>query len=594
MYSVSEAYQTKMFDQVQTHKLSGTLDENISFDGEDVIGVSYTNRCSDKNVNIGSVNIGTLKLTFLKDLLSRGDYYGKKITISDSLYLGLDENEEEIWESVPIGTFYVAEATWTSTGMVNITAYDCLSFLDKDLAIEQTGGTVYDFCSVIALHTGTTFGMTEEECAALVNGSAVISPYPDNDMTTYRDLLSKLAQMVGGFAYADRDGTWKLKPFDDTSVLSIGNTRRFSGAKYSDFTTRFDGMTYEDVMTTGETFYVGDPDGFVMEIGNNPFLQYGSPGVVKTRVENIFAIVENMVYTPYEVSLLPAFCVLDLGDVISFTNDYTGNTSSGAVMQLTWTYNKSIKVQCFGSNPNTRTAKSKTDHAVKGNASSNKEGRISTFVATNIQQITVADEKQEILKTLFTTSGEQALLTLTEVKFSLADELLENEIVEVFYYLNGVEQDYVPAETYSEGGLHTLSLMYPIEGLDKDRKYHFTVKMRTSSGLTIEPLSARTYIQGTGYDLTGQFDGYLEVQDDLYLIGIGYMAPLGYTESVTFTDYAVTGITASDTLNFYTIATMSLGSLSDSINIILEYLALATEDGFDFETEEGERLLTQG
>ena len=282
MYQVSEAYTTKMFDQVQTHKLSGTID-GVAFGGEDVIGVSYTNRCSDKNVALGSVNIGVLKLTFLKDLLNRGDYYGKVITLSDSLLTGYTELEEEIWESIPIGTFYVGEATWRAEGMVDVTAYDCLSMLDIPLAIEQTSGTIYDFCKLIERHTGAPFGMTQIECEALVNGTALISPYPENDMSTYRDLLSKLAQMVGGFAYGDREGTWKLKAFSNTSILSIGNTRRFSGAKYSDFETRFDGLSYQDVITTGETFYIGDPDGFVF----NMSVGYDLEGIKTPKVNTL-------------------------------------------------------------------------------------------------------------------------------------------------------------------------------------------------------------------------------------------------------------------------------------------------------------------
>ena len=593
MYQVSEAYITKMFDQVQTHRLSGQID-SVDFYAEDVIGVSYTNRCSDKNVNLGSVNIGVLKLTFLKDLLNRGDYYGKIITLSDSLLIGYTEQEEEIWESVPIGTFYVAEATWRAEGMVDITAYDCLSLLDIPLAIEQTSGTIYDFCKLIERHTGAPFGMTEEEVGELINSAFPISPYPENDMSTYRDLLNKLAQMVGGFAYADRDGTWKLKAFNNTSVLSIGNTRRFSGAKYSDFETRFDGMTYQDVMTTGETFYVGDPDGFVMELGNNPFLQFGTPTAIQARVLNIFGIVQGMTYTPYDVSLLPAFCALDLGDVLSFTNDYTGDTSSGCIMQVTWTYNKSFNVKCFGSNPNLMTAKSKTDHAIAGQSSANKDGRISTFVATNIREIEVTNDKVEIAKTLFTTSGEQALLTMTEIKFRLQDELLDNEVVEVFYYLNGEELEYVPTETYSEGGLHTISLFYPIEGLEKDRKYTFTVKMRTETGATIDPLNAFIYIQGVGYDLTGQFDGYIEASDNVYLINLGYMEPLWYSESVTTEDFDVDGETASDTLGLYNIDPMALKALSEMVDIYLDFLGLATESGDDFYTEDGIRIILNG
>ena len=590
MYSVSEDYRTKMFDQVQTHSLSGTVD-GISFTAEDVIGVSYTNRCSDKKVALGSVNIGVLKLTFLQDLLSRGDYYGKVITLSDALLLGYDGNDDPIWESVPLGTFYVAEATWRAEGMVDVTAYDCLSKLDIPLAIEQTYGYLYNFCKTIALHTGTTFGMTQAQCEALTNGTALISPYEDNDMSTYRDMVSKLAQLVGGFACAERDGSWVLMPFTNSSILSIGNTRRFSGAKYSDFQTRFDALSYEDVRTTGETFYVGDENGFVMPLGNNPFLQYGSPAVILARATEIFGVVQSMTYTPFEVAMLPAFCALDLGDVISFTNDYTGNTSSGCVMQVTWTYNKSFKVTCYGSNPNLRSGQSAADHAAKGAASANKDGRIATFVATNIQQFDVGNDKEEILKLMFTTSSEQALLTLTEVKFELADP----GQVEVYYYLNGNELEYVPTETYSEAGIHTLSLMYPIEGLEKDRRYKFEVKMRAPNGAVIEPLSARTYVQGTGFDLTGVFDGYVEAEDEITLVAFGYLVDLGLSETVRVdSTIEAHGETVSDSITIYDIAYLSLFGLSESINVLLQgNLPILCEDGEYLLTEAGERLLTE-
>ena len=54
MYTVSDEYKTKMLDQIQTHALSGTIG-STSFSGNDVIGVSYTNKCTEKKVNIGGV-----------------------------------------------------------------------------------------------------------------------------------------------------------------------------------------------------------------------------------------------------------------------------------------------------------------------------------------------------------------------------------------------------------------------------------------------------------------------------------------------------------------------------------------------------------
>lgn len=583
MYSISEAYRTKMFDNVQTHKLTGTIHQDYGFSDADVIGVSYTNQCSDKKVALGSVNIGVLKLTFLKDILNRGDYYDKKIVISDSLLTGYDENEDPIWEAVPIGEFFVGDAVHTGPDMVDITAYDCLSKMDKILEISQTSGYLYDFCTAIARDTGTTFGMTQEEVIALPNSTVIIGPYPDNDMSTYRDMLSKLAVMIGGFAYAGRDGTWKLKSFNHTSVLTIPKNRRFSGSKFSDYQTRFDGVSYEDVKTTGQTKYIGNPNGFVMELGNNPFLQYGTGDFVINRVSEIYAKVQQMRYTPFDVTLLPAFIALDLGDVLSFVGDYTADTTTGALMKLTWVYNKSFKVQCFGSNPNLRKGQSSTDHALKGASSANREGRIATFTAKNIQSFEIDSTKERILSCYFSTSSTQPMLTLTEVKFDLESP----GTVEVYYVLDEEEVLYVPTETYSEAGIHTLSLMYPIQVDEINVRHKFEVLMKTSSGLSIEAEDARIYVQGTGFDLTAGFDGLIEAEDNLTAVEFGYMEPIEFTESVVI-DAAIpnTRVQVSDTIGEYTFSTLEAVEITEVVSLYMR-------TGFNRITEDGNRRITE-
>lgn len=583
MYSISEAYRTKMFDNVQTHKLTGTIHQDYGFSDADVIGVSYTNQCSDKKVALGSVNIGVLKLTFLKDILNRGDYYDKKIVLSDSLLTGYDENEQPIWESVPIGEFFVGDAVHTGPDMVDITAYDCLSKLDKTLEISQTSGYLYDFCTAIARDTGTTFGMTQEEVEALPNSTVIIGPYPDNDMSTYRDMLSKLAQMIGGFAYADRDGTWKLKSFNNTSVLSIPKNRRFSGSKFSDYQTRFDGISYEDVKTTGQTKYIGNPNGFIMELGNNPFLQYGTGDFVINRVNEIYSKVQQMRYTPFDVTLLPAFIALDLGDVLSFVGDYTADTTTGALMKLTWVYNKSFKVQCFGSNPNLRKGQSSTDHALKGASSANREGRVATFTAKNIQSFEIDSTKERILSCYFSTSSTQPMLTLTEVKFDLESP----GTVEVYYVLDEEEVLYVPTETYSEAGIHTLSLMYPIQVDEINTRHKFEVLMKTSSGLTIDAEDARIYVQGTGFDLTAGFDGLITAEDEFTVVDFGYMEPIGFSENVVI-NAAIpnTRVQASDTIGEYTFSTLEAVEITEVVSLYMR-------TGFNRITEDGNRRITE-
>lgn len=592
MYSVSDDYKAKMFDKVQTHLLSGTIHNDYAFSGDDVIGVSYTNRCSDKKVSIGSVNIGTLSLTFLRDILNRGNYYNKKITLTDSLLTGYDSDDNPIYESIPIGTFYIGDAVYTGIDMIDITAYDCLSFMDKALNIGQTSGYLYDFCQLIETETGATFGMTQAECEALPNGNVLIGPYPDNDMSTFRDLLSKLAQMVGGFAYADRLGNWCLRSFDNSSVLNIGKANRFSGSKFSDYVTRFDCISYDDVKTTGETQYLGDSNGFTMELGNNPFLQYGTESFIKNRVQEIFNRVSLMQYTPFEVTLLPAFIALDLGDVISFTSDYTSDTSSGAVMSMTWTYNKSLKVACYGSNPNLRSGLSSQEHGLKGASSATREGRVATFTATNIQQIEIDNTKEKVIACLFSTSSTQPILTLTEIKFDL-DSAGE---VQVYYYIDDIEAAYSPIETYDETGTHTLSLMYPIYVEELNQRHKFEVKMKTTaSGLTIDPEFAHVFIQSTGYDMTGGFDGNIEASDEFTVIDFGYLTPIALTDTATITaNIHNDTMQGSDSYSVNQFGMLVLVSSTDSINVYMQTgFKRITEGGDTRITEDGNRRVTE-
>ena len=405
MYQISDEYRAKMLDQVQTHRLKGTLNGNISFTDSDVIGVSYKNQCSDKKVNVGSVYVGVLKLTFLQDFLNRGSYDKKTITISDGMYLGLDENDDPVWEDIPVGTFYIADAVWTAENMISITAYDCLSLMDKTLEIDTSAGTVYSFCKYIETKTGATFGMTQEECAVLPNGTEMISVYEDNDLETYRDLLSALAQMVGGFAYADKDGTWKLRTFGNTSEVDIPKNRRMSGAKYSDYTTLYDAVSYVE-KATGMLRVVGDATGIIMKLGANPFLQYGSANAIERRALNIVNAIKQMTYTPYSAGLLPAFVALDLGDVISFESDYAEETTSGAIMVLAWTYNRSLKVQCYGDNPAIQSAQSKTDKDLSGLMRETVNNEVTYFTYSNVEAITIEPEQEVSVAHLAFTSAQ--------------------------------------------------------------------------------------------------------------------------------------------------------------------------------------------
>lgn len=588
MYQHSAAYETKMLDEVQTHRLVGTVN-GVAFTQADVIGVSYSNQCSDKNVLIGSAAIGTLKLTFLKPLLTRGNYYGKQIIISDGTKL----TNTNLYEDIPMGVYYIGEAKWTAQGMIDVKAYDVMSLLDKDLTIEQTSGYLYDFCKIIETETGAPFGMTRAECEALPNGDKIISPFPENDMTTFRDLASKLGQLVGGFATAARDGSFVLRTFQpkSASVVTIPVNRRQSGSTFSDFETRFDAISYIDAKDGNGVQYIGNEWGYVMSLGAQPFLQYGIQSERTARATAIYNQVQNMVYTPFKVTLLPGFCALDLGDIVSFTDDYSGTTSIGCVMSIDYTYNKSVIVQCFGSNPNLKNAKSKTDNAVAGNSSSEKGQRLISFVSTNIarKELVGGDPAKEILKTSFSTTNPDTILTLTEVKFETSEA---DTVAEIYYYLNGEQILYVPTETYSEAGVHTMSLMYPLLNLSPGVLYTFSARMKTSSDTVIEAMNARQYIQGAGVEDSGRWDGYLDLNDEFEAFSFNVELPT-LSETVSLTADYPEVITLSDVYDPF-INDISLPTLTEEINVttFIPHNYVVTEDGDRLVADPASPLIT--
>lgn len=605
MYTVSDEYKTKMLDQIQTHALSGTIG-SIPFSGEDVIGVSYTNKCTEKKVSVGGVNIGVLKLTFLKDILNRGDYYGQTITISDSLLTGYDEDEEPVWETVPVGVFYVAEAVWTAAGMINVTAYDCLSKLDDPLSLDQTTGSVYSFCSYIALQTGTTFGMTEQECQALPNGTELISPYEESNMETWRDLLSALAAFIGGFVYADRDGSWKMKNFGTEPVLTIPKRRRMKGSKFSDFESAFDTISFVDIQSETLKVY-GDGLKLTMSLGMNPFLQYGTMGAISRRAENILNAVKNINYTPYDASGLPAFIALDLGDVVAFSDDYSGDTSYGAVMNLLWTYNKAMKIQCFGENPNLRKAQSKNDKDISGLINNSTKNEVSYFNFANIGEIAIGPEQEvSIAELRFTSIQKTTVKIMHEFIFDMLADLAEAGSYELHYYLDDELLPYKPYERI--GGLQgaaagetELSIckdfFYILRDVEPNIRHKWEVKILTHgiSETTIGVDHAHITVEGQRLYGEDFFDGFIEAEDNLTLIPFGYLALKDITETVNV-DAGISNeaIQVTDNITMYSFSSMQIKPMTDSVQIFMEGgFYIATEDGKYLTTEDDTRLITE-
>lgn len=601
MYTVSDSYKTKMFDSIQTHVLSGTIDGTVTFSGDDVIGVSYSNSASQKKVALGSVNIGTLKLTFLQDPLNRGEYFGKEISISDGLLLGYDENEEPIYEFVPVGKFTIAEAVWTSANMVEITAYDCISLLDKTMNIDQTSGKLFAFCKYIEEETGASFGLTEEECDALPNGQEIISPYENNDMQTFRDLASALAQMAGGFVAADRFGGWIIKSFDDSEVLSIPRNRRMSGTKFSDFETYYDTVTYTEI-ENNIVRVIGDAEGLTMNIGSQPFLQYGTTEAIGRRVNNIINSIKRMRYTPYAVSLLPAFIVLDLGDGITFSDDYQEGDFFGAVMNINWTNNKSVKIQSYGENPNLRSGQSKTDKNISGIINKTSQNEVTYHSFANVEDIFIEDEQEvEIASLRFSSAQLTTVKLLHEFIMDMESDLGAGSSYEIKYYLDDELVSYSPYERLPAIGQSTgetsefsitRDFFYILREVTPDIRHSWKVTI-TPHGMNINISANNSHVILEGQRLYGEtyFDGLVEARDSFSVFSIGYLSEVEITDSAIVTITQATAAYAEDQITLCNIANIEVLTIAEGTGELSPHVFM--EGGLNLMSEDSDYIVTE-
>ena len=617
MYSVSENYVNKMFDSIQTHKLSGTVD-GVPFSESDVIGVSYSNQCAEKKVTLGSVYIGTLKLTFLSDILNRGEYYGKTLTLTDSLYLGLDENEEPVWESVPIGVFYIAEATWTAAG-IDITAYDSLSKFGTGLNIDQTSASIYAFCQFLATETGVQFGMTQEEVEALPNGTEVLGIYEENNLETCRDLLSALAQMVGGFAYAGKDGKFYLRPFDDSSVLTVPKNRRMSGSSFSDFETYYDTVCYTDVEAK-EVRYFGDDEGLTMNLGSQPLMQLGTYSAKSRRGNAIANSIKRMTYTPFKFSMLPAAIALDLGDVVTLTDDHSGDTSSGAIMYVSWTYNKTFTVACYGDNPNLRSGQSATDKNIAGLINNTTQNEVTYYNFTNLSPIVVEpDVETEIASLSFYAAQTTTVKIMHEFLMDLVKDLSIDGSYEIRYYLDNELLTYKPRESlgalignvevpivpepeegeepteekqvqWEDAELSiTRDLFYVIRDVTPNLRHTWQVKILTHGieSLEIDTQNAHVSLEGQRLYGSEYWGGQIEVRENINRIALVGMGVKALNESIVLDVENAETITVSDNVTAIDLGALAVLTLSESVQVIKTWLPLATEDHILIKTEDG-------
>lgn len=588
MQAHSAAFTLAMKDAQRVEHVRGTVGA-VSFNDSNIIALSYSNACADsKDARFGSARIGQLDIKFCGLGITRGEWRGRQLTLEYGLQLA-----DGTTEYIPIGSFTIAKADWTDTG-VNITAYDCLAGFDVPFTASTTSGYIFDLLELAETLTGITNGRTTAECSRLPNGREYLGLYPQNDIKTVRDFISWAASAVGGFVTAGRDGSFLVRSFAESELVDTIQSRdRIVGSIFSDYVTNYDGISITN--TDGSIQYYSSEastGGASIAVGANPLLQYGVDEVKTRQRQALAEVAHGIAYTPFNIAILNC-PVYDLGDIVRCEGGVAGGSVDCCVMGIEWTFKNTTTLKGFGADPNLAAGKSATDKALQGMASKTKENELVIHTYINASDYELEDaEEQTVIDIDFATIKAARVTMQHEVNLDLL-VTDDKATVTALYYLNDVLEYYQPVDTFSESGKHIISLMYFLETLSEGTSYEWKVKLRIDGGTgTIDRGDVHAWLQGQGLVALNDFDGLIELEDT-YTPIIGGQDIVSLAEFLDVDNITSRGIIASDMIADTT-GGQDIATLADNMALtrIKEQFFIVTEDGDNLATEDGDTLIT--
>ena len=509
MYSVSNNYKNAIKAPAQQFALRGYIDTE-PFDQEDILKGSLTisNQCSGNDeITIGSVYIGELNATFLMEL-ENYSIVDKEITVETGVKIS-----ENTYEYVKMGVFIVAEADKTAAGLV-IKAYDRMSLLDKPF-LEQIQGTAYEIATFVCAECGLT--LANENFNNFVNSSQQLILYPNSDIETYRDLFFWLAQTLGCFVTANRDGEIEFRKYGMTVIDTLDTYHRFNDGKFADYETWYTSVTAVNMEDNSTSLYsLPQDDGLTYNLGSNPFLQYNNYDNARY---NVLTAISSFTYVPFSVSLVanPAY---DLGDVLSFPDGLGDGAKKFCITSFTWKYADSISISGGGKNPKLSSVRSKTDKEISAIAKSKSDKDVIQYYSfTNTTDIEIADgDIETIIDIRFSAVKKTVAIFLAEVLAQIETTVdgidYYDGNAKFYYYFDETLVDRIPEEDWQDGN-HIKHLLYYIT-TEPGVVNRLQIKCEMNGGSALIPMGViKACIYGQNLVASDDWSGVLKVVDEI-------------------------------------------------------------------------------
>ena len=257
---------------------------------------------------------------------------------------------DDAGQRLRVGLFTLEKPTRSSANSLRITAYDRVTWLDKDLSAWLAGLNGWPY-SLYALA-----GMVCNACGLLLANSSI----PNGDYQvqkfsaqgiTGRKLMQWIGEAAGRFCRATPDGKIEFAWYEPSGVeITPGGDRFFyqNGLSYEDYQVApiekvQIKLTQDDVgvIWPNDT---GEKNTYV--ISGNYLLTTSSTATLQPVAQTIYEQLKNVTYTPCKIQL-PACLDIRAGHTVNVT-DRNGKTFTSYVMTKTQTGQRDT-LECTGS-----------------------------------------------------------------------------------------------------------------------------------------------------------------------------------------------------------------------------------------------------
>ena len=482
MYNVSDKFKTALKNASRKSFIYGTLTtikgDIFPLDDSNIIRDSLyiTNQIVNNNkLTFGAVYAGECGLVINSEI-DRYSLFGAKIELN--FLLKFEDGTEE---SLPLGVFYV-DTPERIGSKIKLTAVDNMSNFDITVD-EDVNGTWYELLAYMADKCGVELAQTQAELEALhINTTSQTYTIQQEKIDTYRDALAFMSMIICANATIDNTGKLKIIQFATTPCDSNNGSTRLNNCKFSDYATRYAGVTARFFASDNYYTYKAvdeNIDGLMLNLGDIPIVG----GTNDSKNETIQAILDTLKLIEYVPATLyissnPTY---ELGDMIECNNiNNTTDSVNTYVMAYKYDYRKKETINCYGDNPLLQNIKDKSNTINTSDIEAQIASKEMVIVnATNAKDITIGQILDDIVTLNFSVHSDCRPICIFTIPFSIDVD----GYVEFSLYNGLVALENATYKGYYEKGSHFASFMY-LDDMKQGERHSIRVMVRCYADTT--------------------------------------------------------------------------------------------------------------